>query len=669
MAGTTAVAFSPDGLLLVSGSNDCTVRLWEVSTGKEKQILEGHYERILKVFFSSDGSQLVSMSDHSMRLWQVSTGHEIIMAKWDTAKLLDVVFLPNGQVLAAVLTDDTVQLWKLSTDQETLQLSIHDSSVLTGRTWMFSPKGHMLASIRQFDMVHLYDTKCGQLLRKFENPAYGVSLVFSPDGTNLTVVSAMTECMSWRVDTGEEIRRFRGHEVVAFSADGRQLATLSTSDEYTIRVEEVSTTGEVHTLSGHNLRVKALAFSSSDGLLASASHDGTVHLWQLKADHSRRVKAQHEWDYSHTYPPVPWRQLVVSPDGRTLAIRKNRSAFIWSTGTDGEMHARQLAYDMYLGSPTFAPDSRVLAIPCRQGVVYLWDISTMEQVSKIEDFNGRDSCVAFAPNSRSLACGSEDMTVRLWDVYTGRELQRFEGHRKPIESVTFMPNGRMVASVSSEGPVRLWEVSTGRQLEQTIGAYHIDRMLFSPDSDVLATSSGLGLQLWNMATGASSQAPTVHRYRSSAAMAFSSRGELLAVAWNDCTIQLLDSKTGEEIQRFNDKVMYSSIRFSINDTVIATEKTHFPVPRKLVKIGQLSMPRRNANAAGPVHNIALRHGWLEYRGKRLLWLPIEYRDKMASLPDNTVALMDRNGTVSLLKIKAEDWMAGDNVPEIEHESP
>ncbi|KIX02675.1 uncharacterized protein Z518_08617 [Rhinocladiella mackenziei CBS 650.93] len=145
-----AMAFSPDGSLLVSASIDHTVRLWKVSTGQAVQTLQGHTNSVRAVVFSPDGSLLASASDDgAVRLWKVSTGQAVQTLEGHTSLghtnfVEAVAFSPDGSLLASASCDHTVRLWKVGTDQQawkyeklpgitTISFSLDNTALLTNR--------------------------------------------------------------------------------------------------------------------------------------------------------------------------------------------------------------------------------------------------------------------------------------------------------------------------------------------------------------------------------------------------------------------------------------------------------------------------------------------------------------------------------------------------------
>ncbi|MCV6636479.1 WD40 repeat domain-containing protein [Candidatus Albibeggiatoa sp. nov. NOAA] len=122
-SGVNSIAFSPDGKLLASGSNDTLIRLWNVETGQEQHILQGHEFTVFSVAFSPNGQVLASGSvDKTVRLWDVQTGRELFTLRGHDSWVFSVAFSPDGKTLASGSRDKTVKLWDVSNGNELLTL-------------------------------------------------------------------------------------------------------------------------------------------------------------------------------------------------------------------------------------------------------------------------------------------------------------------------------------------------------------------------------------------------------------------------------------------------------------------------------------------------------------------------------------------------------------------
>ena len=240
-----SVAYSPDGQTLASGSDDTTIKLWNVKTGNLLQTLTG---RSNSVAYSPDGQTLASGSGYGIELWNVKTGNLLQTLTAHSNTVNSVAYSPDGQTLASGSSDDTIKLWNVKT---------------------------------------------GNLLQTFTGHSYSVhSVAYSPDGQTLASGSSDRTIKLWNVKTGNLLQTLKGHfNSVAYSPDGQTLASggytqamAIASSVNTIKLWNVKTGNLLQTLKGHSDWVYpvALAYSPDGQTLASGSSDKTIKIWRLK---------------------------------------------------------------------------------------------------------------------------------------------------------------------------------------------------------------------------------------------------------------------------------------------------------------------------------------------------------------------------------------------------
>ena len=309
-----AIAISPDGQILASGSDDKTIKLWQLATGQELLTLRGHTKPVYSVAISPDGQILASGSDDkTIKLWNLSTGWQfgtITLGNWfsgSSCGAYEVAFSPDGQTLASLSSGGTVKLWNLKTGREIQTLT-------DGTSWVhaiaISPNGRILAGGSDDSTIQLWSLRTGRRLHTLKGHTSWVPAVaFSPDGQMLASGGDDMTIKVWNLKTKRELCVLRGHTQpiysLAFSpicdraqrknenysppaspaspappAPSTRQLLASSSDDSTIKLWDVSKGQELCTLRGHTSWVHAVAFNPDGRILVSGGGDSIINIWQ-----------------------------------------------------------------------------------------------------------------------------------------------------------------------------------------------------------------------------------------------------------------------------------------------------------------------------------------------------------------------------------------------------
>jgi WD40 repeat protein len=371
-------AFSPDGRLLAIGGAE-TSTIWDVESGRQVSSQFGHEAEIIAVTFSPDGHRLISGSlDHTLKVFSVEAppSAEALHGHPDWINTLAVS--PDGRMLASANfhTPFYTRLWDLRTRQGLTNLLGPQSHVIGVR---FSHNDQYLAAGSYDGRVHIWNPRTQELLLVLTNEFRGGSVSFSRDSQLLCVTEPCwfpegKQLALYRLPSGRRLSILAGYETNATaSAFGNRSDLLAIGYfDGTVRVWNYHQEALLHEFKIHSGEVWSLAFTADDSLLASASGDAKVGLYDLQA-------------------------------GRSFPALSDHTECVWDVA--------------------FAPDGKTLVSVSDDATINLWSLASRRAALTLRAHRGAVTSVAFTPNGKLMATGGADGAIRLWAAPSFEEIE------------------------------------------------------------------------------------------------------------------------------------------------------------------------------------------------------------------------------------------------------
>lgn len=257
----TWIKFHPVFNLVVSASQDASIKIWDYESGSFERTLKGHTDSVQCVDFDHTGNFLASCSaDLTIKIWDFQTYECVKTLKGHDHNVSSVKFLPSGDQIASASRDKTIKIWETSTGYCQKTLHGHDDWI---RTIDITDDGTMLASGGHDKTVRIWDLAKGEVIHVLREHTHHVEcLAFSPSTLSVLETS--------------EGQTIKGKE----SVPGNFL--VSGSRDKTIKVWEMATGQCVMTLVGHDNWVRGVDFHPSGKFIISVSDDKTIKIWDLQ---------------------------------------------------------------------------------------------------------------------------------------------------------------------------------------------------------------------------------------------------------------------------------------------------------------------------------------------------------------------------------------------------
>ncbi|MGA2254875.1 MAG: protein kinase, partial [Thermoguttaceae bacterium] len=313
---------------------------------------------------------------------------------------------------------------------------------------------------------------------------------------------------------------------LAFSPDGRHLATGTNDRHGFIKIWDSTTGALVKTLHGHADAVLSLAYSRDGKRLLSGSYDGTAILWDLESGTAKSFKGHESWVFSAAFAP-PAKEG--EKEARIVTASQDGMVMVWSIATQKPEPPFQ-GHTGPVYAARFSPDGRFVASAGYDKRILLWkpeDVKPFDYevyrtdrepappvFDSLEGHTAGVSSLQFSPNGKLLASGGHDNTVCIWNVENRKLLKTLRGHAGRVRSVAFAPQlpdvEAQLLTGSHDQSAKVWNLKDYEEFHvfgAPVFAGHQDAILgaaFSPDNkSFVSASRDRTAKIWNLSSGAS----------------------------------------------------------------------------------------------------------------------------------------------------------------------
>ncbi len=361
------VVVTPDGRTAVSGSDDKTVRVWDLEAGRLTATLEGHTGEVWGVAVTPDGRLAVSGSyDNTVRVWDLEAGRLAATLKGHTRAVWGMAVTPDGRTAISGSVDKTVRVWDLEAGRLTATLEGHTDRVYGVA---MTPDGRTAVSGSSDDTVRGWDLEAGRLtttLKGHTERVWGVAV--TPDGRTAVSGSVDKTVRVWDLEAGRLTATLEGHTGavygVAVTPDGRTAVSGSTDE--TVRVWDLEAGRLIATLEGHTGAVYGVAVTPDGRTAVSGSTDDTVRVWDLPPMGTAPTQEADTPRYTNA------KVLLVGESGvgkTALSIRLTENRFEPATSSTDAVRAKR---------PDWATQLKLPGGDARTGIereIWLWDFA------------------------------------------------------------------------------------------------------------------------------------------------------------------------------------------------------------------------------------------------------------------------------------------------------
>ncbi len=578
--------YDPSGQFAVSCSNDKSIKIWDIKSGKELRTLTGHSQAVTCIDISKDGRKLASggnRKEKNVIIWDIETGEKIKEITGFIGEITDISFNKTADRIAVIENTGTfetrVSVWNVSSG--TLEFVLKKRKALEAKSVDFDPAGNDIAlgteniKRERTKNIFIYDGLSGKRKLKLKGTPISVAHIeYSFDGTHILALGHSLQIWntrSWTIIKSVD----RAGLVGAYSPTGKYVVIGQNKN---LLVWDLVNDVPFHETPVNSDAISATIFDPDQQYIMTGDKSGNIQLWDLKsmeqiphfqgreADVIKNISIEdgklytavngeklQYWDlasaklkYLKTQPVTPQKNFEIvsftlNKNATEAAITNNfdRGVSIWDLKDNKQKYF--LKHTAYCKSACFSADGNLVGAGTMDNKVVVWRKNNSEALYKLSGHIGTINSLAFTPDSKYILSASQDKTLKVWDLSskTAKYTVKFPQY---VNSVSVSPDGsKVLAACGNKQDVFRDEPSDLYLFDlNTMGSYDADK---------------------------STVTKVLHGHTKSVnAACFSSKATLIASASVDNSVILWDATEGKKINTFSGhQSSVNAISFSSDD--------------------------------------------------------------------------------------------------------
>ena len=539
----SSLAITPDGTKVVSGSNDRTIKIWNLTTGQELLTFFPCYSSMglfswlvfLFVKVTPDATKVIagSNTEGTIKIWDLNIEQELCTIHAHAEALTAVEITPDGEKIVSSSVDKTIKVWDLVTGQQLLTLTDHQNA--TSSSLAITPDGEKIVGSAD-KTIKVWDLVTGQQLLTLTGHQDDVlSLAITPDGKKIVSGSSDETIKVWDLVTGQQLLTLTGHQddvlSLAITPDGEKI--VSGSEDKTIKVWDLVTGQQLLTFSSPFL-IFALAITHDGTKVVSGG--GGIHVWDLAPAKELFIPSF----CNHTSSVV---EIVVTPDGNHLISgSRDDTIKVWNIATSPDL----CTFSDNTQSVTklvVTPDgSKIIFVDCwgdkqikmmnfsikqesekiimhffkmmKIKLKRLWNLATRQEISTLTSYNNSYT-FAITPDGTKIITGGWSGEINVWNLAEEQKLYGFSTEKNTVQTLLVTPDGTKMISISSNilydekksdgfyrTSIQMWNLETRKKvctIYTSTDTDSINSLMVTPDGTrVIYTIDDKILEIWDL---------------------------------------------------------------------------------------------------------------------------------------------------------------------------